>query len=609
VFTREAVVAPRRIRHYLMRTTYATALLLLICTAWLILKETQIIQNIGDMARFGATLFQVLAPLQLVLMTFLAAISAASNIAIEKDRQTLILLLMSRLTNSELVLGKLFASLLNVIMMLLASLPIFMLIVLFGGVSFEQVGWTYAVTLVTTFATGSLGALFAFWREKTFQTLALVGISIVFWIGICEAIALSSVSPLGIQAEELAGTLSPLRAILAASMPTVEQTWPVDVLPFLVVGSILGSLFCSVAIWKVRRWNPSRELRPQQAKEFSDDIDMFTGQIAEAGEHSRDKSIAPPKLAQPAQPRVQARSKTRNVWSNPILWRETCTWAYGKKIVFIRAVYWLLAIAVFLSLYSLVSSGLATRTSLDEGIQLHVTTRPYAPFFLLSIVMINALAVTSITTERDGKALDLLRVSDISPKEFLIGKILGVLVVAGDMVLIPLALGGYLWISNVISGENLLYLILSSLNINIFVAVLGIHCGMLYSGSRQAILVSLGTVFFLFLGVITCMVMMISFSGNVEAQLTPFLACIFGGAIGLFLALGWNMPSSPALALACLILPFAMFHSITSYLLGSYLTVFIVINLAYGFATLAMTVPRLSEFLVASDRVKAGDTE
>lgn len=374
-------------------------------------------------------------------------------------------------------------------------------------------------------------------------------------------------------------------------------------MPFLIAGNLLGMLFCSIAIWRVRRWNPSRELRPQQAKEFSDDVDVFTGQLTDQ------KSPAEIEQAPPATQRLWSKSKTRNVWSNPILWRETCTWAYGKKIVFIRAVYWLLAIAVFLSLYSMVNSGLATRTTVDEGIQLHVTTRPYAPFFLLSIVMLNALAVTSITTERDGKALDLLRVSDISPKEFLFGKVFGVLIVAGDMVLIPMLLGAYLWWSNVISGENLLYLILSLLNVNIFVAVLGIHCGMLYSGSRQAILVSLGTVFFLFLGVITCMVMMISFSGNVEAQLTPFLACIFGGAMGLFLALGWNMPSSPALAFACLILPFAMFHSITSYLLSSFLTVFIVINLAYGFATLAMTVPRLTEFLVASDRVKAGDAE
>jgi ABC-type transport system involved in multi-copper enzyme maturation permease subunit len=614
VFTREAVVAPRRIRHYFMRTVYATALLLLICTSWLILKETQVIQNMGDMARFGGTLFQVLAPLQLFLMMFLAAIAAASNIAVEKDRQTLILLLMSRLSNSELVLGKLFASLLNVMTMLMASLPIFMLIVLFGGISFEQVGWSFSVTLTTAFATGSLGALFGFWREKTFQTLALLGIAIVFWLGMCEAIALSTVSFGGLLADDLAGALSPFRAIVAASLPTVTQTWSVSVMPYLLVSGALGSLFCTIAIWKVRRWNPSRELRPQQTTEFSDQQDVITDNAFEKTVTLKDPPTFKDNRVAAQLPEASAstttrKTKSRQVWSNPILWRETCTWAYGKKIVFIRAVYWMLAIAVFISLYSLVSSGLATRTTLDEGIQIHVATRPLAPFILLSIVMVNALAVTSITTERDGKALDLLRVSDISPKEFLLGKVFGVLIVAGDMVLMPVVLSAYLWISGVISGENFLYLVFSLLNVYMFVAVLGIHCGMLYAGSRQAILISLGTVFFLFLGVITCMVMMISFSGNVEAQLTPFLACIVGGAIGLYLALGWNMPPSPALVFACGVLPFAMFHSITSYLLGSFLTVFVVLNLAYGFATTAITVPRLSEFLVASDRVKAGDTE
>lgn len=604
VFSREAIVAPRRVRHYLMRTTYAVSLLLLICTSWLILKEAQVIRNLGDMARFGATLFQVLAPLQLLLMMFLAAITTASNIAIEKDRQTLILLMMSRLTNSELVLGKLFASLLDVIVMLLTGLPIFMMIVLFGGVSFEQVGWTYAVTIVSIFATGSLAALFAFWRDKTFQTLALVGIAIAFWIGLSEAVSLSSMTLRGYSAAELSGALSPIRAIIAASLPTVPQTWPVDVVPFLIFAGTMGACLCLIAILKVRRWNPNREIRPQQAKEFSDQVDIFTGQLAEAPEEQRASEAKTVSQLQS----VGTPGRSRNVWSNPILWREVCTWAYGKKIVFIRAVYWLLAFAVLLSLYSMVSSGLATRTTAAEGVQLHVTTKPLAPFILLSIVMVNALSVTSITTERDGKALDLLRVSDISPKEFLFGKTLGVLGVAGDMVLFPIALSGYLWYSGVITLENWLYLVFALMVINVFATILGIHCGMLYSGSRQAILVSLGMVFFLFLGVITCMLMMISFAGNVEAQLTPFLACIFGGGIGLYLALGWNMPSL-ALGSACGLLPFAMFHAITSYLLGNFLTVFIVIVISYGFAAAAMAVPRLSEFLVASDRVKPGDSE
>ena len=105
---------------------------------------------------------------------------------------------------------------------------------------------------------------------------------------------------------------------------------------------------------------------------------------------------------------------------------------------------------------------------------------------------------------------------------------------------------------------------------------------------------------------VTVMVMMVSFTGNVEAQLSPFLACIVGGAIGLYVALGWHTPS-PALVLACGILPIAMFYSITSLLLGNFLSVLLVVSFTYGFATTAMMIPRLSEFLVSTGRSKTAE--
>ena len=598
-----------------MRTVYAVALLLLICTAWMILKGTQIIQNVGDMARFGAILFQILAPLQLALVMFLSAIQAASNIAIEKDRQTLILLLMSRLTNSELVLGKLFASLLSIGVMLITSLPIFMLIVLFGGTSFEQVGWTFAVTLMTCVAAGSLGAIVAFWREKTFQTLALVAMGIVFWLGLCEGIGLA-----GPVAAEIAGAMSPVRTIMAASHPTVSSTWSFSVLPFLLLSSFISVLLCGVAIWKVRYWNPSRDVRGGQPSSEEAEASVNHGMnVFDDREGSVNSEVAKSLTGQEVVQQSEglrtghvddrarmANQNSRRVWDNPVLWREMKTWAYGRKILFIRGAYWLLAAFVFFAVFSLVDSGAATRVTADAGVTIPLAARPLAPFILVSIVMVNALAVTSITTERDGRALDLLMVTDISPREFLFGKIGGVLYVVSDMIVLPILISGYLWFNGALSGENLVYLSIGLCVLFFFVTMLGVHCGMSYGGSRQAIGVSLGTVFFLFLGVVTVMVMMVSFTGNVEAQLSPFLTCIVGGAIGLYVALGWHTPS-PALVLACGILPIAMFYSITSLLLGNFLSVLLVVSFTYGFATTAMMIPRLSEFLVSTGRSKTAE--
>src|SRR5688572_16047643 len=147
IFTRELVTTPRRPQHYIYRTAYAGGLFLLMVTAWLVLVGTQEVRTVGDISRFGGRLFWILAPLQLALVTFLAAQAAASGVAQEKDRRTMLLLLMTRLENSELVLGKLFASLLDVLVMLLAGLPVFVFMTLFGGISIEQVAKVFAVTL------------------------------------------------------------------------------------------------------------------------------------------------------------------------------------------------------------------------------------------------------------------------------------------------------------------------------------------------------------------------------------------------------------------------------------------------------------------------------
>ena len=102
--------------------------------------------------------------------------------------------------------------------------------------------------------------------------------------------------------------------------------------------------------------------------------------------------------------------------------------------------------------------------------------------------------------------------------------------------------------------------------------------------------------------------MMISFSGSFQSQLTPFLAFIVGGGVGLYVALGYRNPSA-AMALATGSLPLAMFFAITSLLLGKPLSVFFVITLIYGFTTLAMLMPALGEYNIAMGRVKTAEDE
>jgi hypothetical protein len=118
--------------------------------------------------------------------------------------------------------------------------------------------------------------------------------------------------------------------------------------------------------------------------------------------------------------------------------------------------------------------------------------------------------------------------------------------------------------------------------------------------------VSIGTVLFLFIGVATCMRIMVAFSGSFQVQLWPFLACIGGGGTGLFVALGARNPSA-AIGLASFGAPLATFYAVTSFLLGSSLAVFLVTTLTYGFGTAAMLIPAIYEFDVATGRTTPGE--
>ena len=620
IFTRELVTTPRRPQLFLYRTVYVTAIFVLMCTAWLVLAGTQLVRNVGDMARFGSILFQILAPLQLALLTFLAALAAASGVAQEKDRRTMLLLLMTRLTNQELVLGKLLASLLEVLVMLVAALPVFMLLTLFGGVSAEQVLRTFAVTLATVLAAGSLGSTVALAREKTFQSLSMTALILVLWVGAWEGIAALAGDRIvgGVTLESVATAASPLRAIYAAVYPyrqAVAFGLTGDWL-FVITAVALTLLLNLWAIVRLRVWNPGREVLPVRVEEEPETqptgaTDVAQGVPSATSAGTQTNSQGSLEAAQAGHVDSRLRSKTqpqpsREVWDNPILWREVCTWAYGRKVLVIRAVYLLLFVLAAAGLHQAISSGAAIRRSSDATI-LPPAAAPLVPFMLASLVIVNALAVTSITTERDGGALDLLLVTDLSPREFIFGKIGGVAWVSKEMIVLPLLLAIYLWWAGGLTFENLLYLTTGLLVLNVFVMVLGIHAGMIYSASRTAIGVSLGSVFFLFLGVATLILMMISFTGAFQTQLLPFLAFIVGGSLGLFVSLGHRNPSG-AIGLASLGLPIATFFAVTSFLLDKWFNVFLVTTATYGFTSAAILIQAIYEFDIAMGRTKtAGD--
>lgn len=609
VFTREVAIAPRRSRIYVARTAYGIGLLVLMATAWLVLTGTQVVRDVGDLARFGTILLQILAPLQLALAVFFSAMLSASAVSQEKDRKTLILLLLTNLSNSELVLGKLLASLLHVLVLAAGALPLFMLATWFGGVSFDQVARVFVVTVVTVMACGSLGSVIALWREKTFQALAMTVLLLVLWLGVWEMVGSGALGSTwaGVDVRQWALAFSPWHAVLEATRPMAFSSTSVmgvavsgvrGIESFVLAGLGITALLNVIAISMVRVWNPSRETRQVTREDETWNRESIWG--AEYDAEQQEEAEKQAKGASGPEPAADAtrRSRTRHVWDNPIIWREVRTWAHGRKILFVRFVY--------LVLFALAAVSLYWVTAEADVVATVAVAKALVPLLFLSLVLVNTQAVTSLTSERDGKALDLLLVSDLTPREFVFGKLGGAFYNTIEMVLLPAALCGYLWWTEVFSLEGLIYMLLGLGVLYGFVAMLGVHAGMHYANSRSAIGISLGTVFFLVVGVATCMRMMVAFSGAFEAQFQPFFVFMVGGGVGLYVSLGARNPSK-AIGVASFLCPLATFYAMTSFLLDRPYLAFIATAAAYGFTTVAMLIPAIDEFDVATGRTTIGE--
>jgi hypothetical protein len=564
IFSREVLTAPRQVQHFVLRAGYVLALFVLMYTASQATFGWQQVSSLGDTARFGGLVFQLFSIVQLALVLFFAPLFAASRVAQEKDRQTLVLLLMTDLGDRELVIGKLLASLLPVATLLTASAPVFALILILGGVSLAQIGWSLAICGSAALAAGSWGSLVAFWREKTFQTLAISVLGMALLLGTVEAAV--AILGSGSRVGEWVGYCDPFRGMLLVLDPlsteTGTQAATVHALPYVVSMVLIAVVANVVAINRLRIWNPSRSFADPQ------------------------KEVAA----------SATRSATRTIWSNPIVWREICTRAYGRKIVFIKLAY----VALFLFAVGYVYHARQIDADLVMGM-ISPAGFGFVAVGLVALLLVNAQAVTALTTERDAKTLELLLVTDITAPEFIYGKIGGVLYNMREAIALPVL--GLVWMAaqRMLSLEHFLYVSVGFLVLVVFSAVLGLHSGLSFDNSRSAIANSLGTMFFLFLGVFVCMMLIVEASSSFFQQMTSFLVFILGGSMGLWASLTHRNPS-PALTAAAFALPFFTFYSIVSFLLNDSLAPFLVVSFTYGFTITAMLVPAVSEFDVALGR-------
>ena len=148
-------------RAFVILTIY---LLLLGGFAWMVelIMERQYSFNFGGngtyaTAAIGQGIFAALLMLETLQVAFLAPSSTAGAISMEREKQTLELLVVTPITSVAIVLGKLLSALVYVWLLIAASIPLTAVVFLYGGVGPEDVLRGYLVLVVTALGLGAFG--------------------------------------------------------------------------------------------------------------------------------------------------------------------------------------------------------------------------------------------------------------------------------------------------------------------------------------------------------------------------------------------------------------------------------------------------------------------
>jgi len=147
-------------RAFVILTIY---LLLLGGFAWMVelIMERNAFSGFGSSTYAGASIgqgiFAALLMLETLQVAFLAPSATAGAISLEREKQTLELLVVTPISSIAIVLGKLLSALVYVWLLIAASIPLTAVVFVYGGVAPDDVLRGYLVLIVTALGLGSFG--------------------------------------------------------------------------------------------------------------------------------------------------------------------------------------------------------------------------------------------------------------------------------------------------------------------------------------------------------------------------------------------------------------------------------------------------------------------
>ena len=214
-------------RAFVILTIY---LLLLGGFAWMVelLMERSYTSGFGSSAAYasaaiGQGIFAALLMLETLQVIFLAPAATAGAISLEREKQTLDMLIATPISSVAIVLGKLLSALTYVFLLIVASVPLTAVVFVYGGVSPEDVLQGYVVLLATALGLGAFGLFCSSLVKRTQAATAIsifgvLAVSIgslfllVFWTGMAGTDQGRGFGPIKGRAPEVVAYVNPFVA-------------------------------------------------------------------------------------------------------------------------------------------------------------------------------------------------------------------------------------------------------------------------------------------------------------------------------------------------------------------------------------------------------------
>ena len=369
VLQRELLVNLRMPRAFVLLLLYQVVLAAVVYFAWP--KDNVPL----DLTESGtSTLVDLFFLGQYILASLMAPSFAAGAISGEKERRTYEMLLASPIRPEGIVMGKLIAALTHLAILIFASLPIVMLCLPLGGVSFYEVLAAYLALIASVITFGMISVACGSFFPRTSSSLvvsyltilpmALLGI--IFW---------SSLSEFGETRFKLSVAVIPGIAAFIT-------------IPLFYI--------CSARML----YPPDFGSEGKEVVDLEEESAQAVGLVIQRDQFP-DKLFAPPK-----------RETLMEDGTNPVYDKELRSEIFGQGTLMLRlAIQISMVVAIPVMAWCL------------------YIQRSLAPWYISYVVLFNILigpvfSAGSVTSERERQTLDLLLTTVITPWQILWGKLL-----------------------------------------------------------------------------------------------------------------------------------------------------------------------------------------